>query len=317
MSESEIDSRILSEVAYWLMLMQDQPLDAEQQQQFEQWKHQSPKHQQAWQKAEKLQQRMQAVPKQISKKTLQASHQRHIPWGKLVVVLALGCSIASMIHIANQQAWMADYRTPYGEQRHIQLEDGSIIILNSKTAIDIHYTAQQRQIILHYGEIFIETGKEQSHYRPFTVLGKHGVIRSLGTQFNVDQKAQQTTVAVIEHAINVKTANQKQQKLVSEGQQVSFDNSHIQTVQTLEPNTLMWRKGLLVSNRTSLKQFAEQIHRYYGIQVEVAADSQHILISGTYSTANLERLLNNLEDTYQLHTEYNFWGNKLLIKKDK
>ncbi|MFU8927869.1 FecR family protein [Acinetobacter puyangensis] len=311
-----IDAQILEEAVDWFIQMSEQPLDDIQSEQFEAWKTQSPQHQLAWQKTQKLQQRLGNIPVEISKQTLSQNASTKFPLGKLILILACGSIITSTVYFTNQQALLADYRTPYGEQRHITLEDGSRLILNSKTAIDVKYTAQNRQIILHYGEIFIQTGKETNqNHRPFTVLGKHGTIQALGTQFDMRQQQQQTSVAVIEHAVKINTAASQQQHIVAAGQQVYFDQNQIQGQQAIQPQDLMWHKGLLVANQTPLKVFAQQIENNYGRSIKVAKDCENILISGTYPADHLERLLNALAETYPVQLDQNWFGNKITIKK--
>ena len=312
----EIDPKILEEAIDWLMQMTEQPLSSLQQEDFEQWKNQSEQHTLAWQRTEKLQQRLGNIPNEISKKTLDQPSGSSFPFGKLILLFGCGSIIAASTYLTHQQAWFADYRTPYGEQKQIKLEDGTQLFLNSKTAVDINYTAQERQIILHYGEIFIQTAKEpHSPYRPFNILGEHGTIQALGTQFNVQQQKKHTTVAVIEHAVKVDTAISHQQKRLPAGQQVRFDGQQIQTQHNIQGNDLMWRKGLIIADRTPLADFAQQLKKYYGVHIEVADDCQHLLISGTYPTDNLDRLLAALQETYALQSEQKLFGYKLLIYK--
>ena len=63
----------------------------------------------------------------------------------------------------------ADYRTAKGTVSRQQLEDGSLLTLNTHSAADVRFDAHQRTVRLWYGEIAITTAKDALQ-RPFRVL---------------------------------------------------------------------------------------------------------------------------------------------------
>lgn len=54
----------------------------------------------------------------------------------------------------------ADYRTAKGTVSRQQLEDGSLLTLNTQSAADVRFDAHQRTVRLWYGEIAITTAKD-------------------------------------------------------------------------------------------------------------------------------------------------------------
>ncbi len=54
----------------------------------------------------------------------------------------------------------ADYRTATGEIKPIVLSDGTQLVLNTASAVDVHYDDRQRLIRLHAGEISLITGRD-------------------------------------------------------------------------------------------------------------------------------------------------------------
>ncbi|MFU8926896.1 FecR family protein [Acinetobacter puyangensis] len=313
---------ILEQAADWLLLMEEPPLTPEQQQQFEQWKNTSPQHQKIWRRAEKIRQKLyghaQHVPAALAKTILNQQDDDKPLIGKLVLLLAGSTVLGFSGYIAQQQAWFADHRTAYAEQQHITLEDGTSIALNSKTAIDVNYTTTERQIILRFGEIYVETGKDPAQ-RPFTVLNQHGEMLALGTAFNVDQQKDQTVLMVTEHAVQVTTDQSKQKQTIAAGQQIGFNSQHIYPTQAVQLEQLTWRKGLVTVNRLSLEDFAKIIEKNYGTTVEIdphllQATSEQIEISGSYPINNLDRLIVLLQSTYPVQIEKSFFGHKLVIK---
>lgn len=317
------DAEILDQAADWLLLMDEKPLDSEQLQQFEQWKNTSPRHQKIWQHAEKVQKNLNTHTQYISQElaeNLLNNPQLSTPMiGKFIFIFAIGGLFSGTLYIGQQQAWLADYRTPYAEQKQITLDDGTIIVLNSKTAIDVQYTDTERNIILRFGEIYIETAQDTQH-RPFKVLGKHGDMLALGTAFNVNQQPQKTILSVTQHKVQITTKHSQQQQIVKEGQQSSFNAEQIFSVEKMQFEPLVWRNGLVTVNRLNVIDFAKIIERHYGVAIEIdptALNLQHIEISGSFPINNLDRLLSLLQETYPIQIEKSFFGTKLLITDNK
>ncbi|KAA8731310.1 DUF4974 domain-containing protein [Acinetobacter qingfengensis] len=309
-----IKPEIIAEAAEWLVEIQEAPLSAKKQQVFEQWRSQSAAHQLAWQQAIQLQKCLADTPYVIKQQVLDDQGQQKYLSKFLVLVLC--CSTLSIAAFyAQQQAIFADYRTAYGEQQKIILEDGTQIILNSKTAIDVQYTTTERNITLRYGEIYITTAKDQTEYhRPFKVLGKYGSIQALGTQFDVEQRKDQTQVAVLEHAVLIKNQHGQQLKL-NAGQKIQFNAKQIQMAQSIEPLNYTWRNGLIVADRMSLAQFALAIEKNYGVHVEFSPELEKLIISGTYPTQDLNSLLASLGNAYHLNINHSIFGKKIKLSK--
>ncbi|WP_445117054.1 FecR family protein [Acinetobacter sp. WZC-1] len=315
------EATILEQAADWLLLMEENPLDEAQQAAFEQWKNSSAQHQRVWKRAEKIRQKLQQhsrqVPPSMARNILSQPSLFNPFAGNLVIVLACGTVVAAMTaYIVHQQAWLADYRTPYGQQKNIELEDGTHISLNSKTAIDVQYTATQRNIILRSGEIYIETGKDHRH-RPFRVLSQDGSMLALGTAFNVQQQQGHTIVTVTEHAVQVTTAQTQQQQMLQAGDMLMFTPRHFHPVQKMQFEQLLWRKGMVTVNRMSIAEFARIIERNYGVQVKIDPQFKpsaldQIEISGTYPINHLDRMINLLEDTYPIRIKKTFFNNLLI-----
>lgn len=306
------EAKIIEEVAEWLVLMGEKPLDEATLEKFEEWKRQSASHQKAWDKAALLQKRLANIPHDVSKKTFSQIRKKRMQLHKLVFICVIGSGIFGVVYVGQQQAWLADYRTAYGEQKEVILEDGTRIALNSKTAIDIDFTSKQRKIVLHYGEIFIQTAHSSDRYsQPLFVASQYGTVQSLGTQFDVEQLNRSTAVSVLEHAVKVTSANTQDVHILSSGKQLEFNADHISDESAISMTRFMWRSGLIVANRMPLQEFASQIKKYYGVEVIVDEASKAIPISGTYPVNNLSDLLSSLKQTYHLQIDKTWLNYKI------
>jgi transmembrane sensor len=93
------------------------------------------------------------------------------------------------------------YATAIGEQRTCKLDDGSVVILNTDTRVEVDFSKHVRNIQLIKGEaLFIV---EHDVKRPFIVSAGSASVRAVGTEFNVRRRAQSTEVAVVEGVVQV------------------------------------------------------------------------------------------------------------------
>ena len=92
-----------------------------------------------------------------------------------------------------------EYSTRIGEQRTIELDDGSVVMLNTATRLAVDYNAQVRRIRLEQGEAYFVVAEDLQ--RPFTV--DLGVLSAtaFGTEFNLRRHPGHYQIAVIEGAI--------------------------------------------------------------------------------------------------------------------
>ena len=92
--------------------------------------------------------------------------------------------------------------TSYGEQRTVELLDGSEVILNSKSKItyDKKSWNQKRELRL-VGEAFFKVEKGEK----FSVITSNGIVNVLGTEFNVISKKNYFDVICYEGKVSVDT----------------------------------------------------------------------------------------------------------------
>ena len=96
------------------------------------------------------------------------------------------------------------YSTGIGEQRTIALNDGSVVELNARSRIRVHYTDGERGIDLLQGQALFRVAKNPA--RPFVVQSNGTQVRAVGTQFDVYKKNTGTVVTVVEGRVAVLTA---------------------------------------------------------------------------------------------------------------
>ena len=111
----------------------------------------------------------------------------------------------AVLALALAGAWLAftglrEYRTRFGEQRSVLLEDGSRVTLNTASRIAVDLKQNRRFVRLLEGEALFEVAHGA---RPFEVEAGHTLLRAVGTQFDVDLRANRTTLTVVEGKVAV------------------------------------------------------------------------------------------------------------------
>ena len=167
----------------------------------QQWLRDDPRHAQAWRRVEKLQTTFGQLDPRAVRPALQSSRAKR---RAVLKVLALLIGTSGLLGIGTRtEPWrrmMADYATGTGERLPVTLADGSSLVLNTGTALDVSFDDSLRQVVLREGEVFIQTAPDPLA-RPFIVRTAFGDLRALGTRFLVRLHPTGARVSVLEHAV--------------------------------------------------------------------------------------------------------------------
>jgi transmembrane sensor len=280
------------------------------------WHDRHPDHQQAWLRIEAMRAALRQVPVNIAAPTLrmtaEARSRRHALRG-----FALLASTGTLGYVAwrgaGEQGFarplLAQYRTAIGQQRKIQLADGSLLILNTGSAVDVRLTGTERVVRLWAGEILIETAHQRQPHnvvgaadaRPFIVQTAQGSVTALGTRFTVRQLDGLTEVAVLEHAVALRVSNaQGNPVLLHAGQQARFSATRIGAPQPAADNAGQWQSGSLLVNDRSLAEVLAELSRYRHGRLGCDPAVARLRISGVFPLADTDRALALLTRTFPL-----------------
>ncbi|AOA57756.1 FecR family protein [Acinetobacter larvae] len=301
--------RLLTEAAEWMVKIQNGPLSPEEQQRLQHWCQQSKEHQRTWHKAQTLMQSLNGLPENYAPILEQSQQFNPYRWtGKLLLLLSVG----AVSIFAWTSSWRyqitAEYSTAVGEQKKIELADGTEVTLNTNTALDSHYSATTRQLQLHYGEIMVRTAAEKHRaYRPFIVNQSYADIQALGTVFSVKmlkQHAEQTCVAVVESAVRIRLKQSAAEQTIHRGEQVCFDAQHFYPQQTIETNLYAWENGMYMADNITLQDLIDEMNRYQSHYFYVDSNIRNIRVSGSYPVRDPAALAIALQLSYPVQFQY-------------
>lgn len=301
--------RALHDAAQWFAQMCERPDDPALQAQWQAWHGGSAEHQWAWQRLTELQAQIGSVPQHLAwqvmdKVNLQGSRLDRRMLLKCLL-LATGLGSLSWQGYRAAPVWLADLSTRTGEQRREPLADGSLLVLDTGTAVDVAFDATTRLLILRAGEIHVTTAKDA---RPFVVRSAEGDMRALGTRFAVRQEDGQTRLSVYQHAVAVRTRDGVGKGVINSGQSVVFDRHGVQDTQSLPAGDETWTQGRLVVDGWRLDRLIAELQRYRPGYLGCAPEVGHLRVSGTYPLNNIEVTLaaiaRSLPVNLQSYTDY-------------
>lgn len=298
----------------WLIDLQADSDNTELRARWQRWLNASPEHRAAWRAIEAFGARMRAVPPALGHAALAPGKSRRRALKTLAVLLGAGGS-AWLAHESGQiPRLMADLRTGPGERRQVTLADGSTLELNADTAVDVHFDAGSRRLVLHRGEILIATAPDTA--RPFFVDAPQGRARALGTRYSVrtgsGTDGALTHVAVYEGSVSIepRQAGQAAPLILRAGQQTHFSEFEAHTPTAARAADTAWTRGILIAEDMPLATFTAELSRLTGQAVRCDASLAALKVSGTYPLANPDAVLDLLAAALQLRLERRrrWWG---------
>ncbi|WP_457580874.1 FecR family protein [Ensifer canadensis] len=170
----------------------------------------------------------------------------------------------------------SDYTTATAETRTIDLPDGSRVVLNALSAIDVRFDGQMRRLVLKEGQAFFEVAAEA---RPFTVSIGNAEVTALGTAFDVDANATDGSlgVAVTSHSVRIQSSagSLPAGLTLSEGERVSIDRDGAICIPTVQDPAvaLAWQSGMYVAENRRLGEVVAALSRYHQGWIVFSHDS--------------------------------------------
>jgi transmembrane sensor len=152
------------------------------------------------------------------------------------------------------------FETALGEQHSAVLSDGSLVTLNTTSAIEVHFGKEQRRVTLHAGgEALFQVAHDAA--RPFEVTAGEVTVRAVGTRFNVDRHSQALKVTVIEGRVEVSTGTARVP--LSAGEQLTLTTDGPPKVSHANVSAATaWTQRQLIFANQPLGEVAAEINRY-------------------------------------------------------
>jgi len=193
------------------------------------------------------------------------------------------------------------FATQRGQQSTERLPDGSVLHLNTDTAVSVRYSASRRDVLLVRGQANFEVIHDPQ--RVFRVTAGSAEVTDVGTRFDVNLENGATVVTVVEGLVEVSpsptlTAEASRPRArpvkLSANQQLSVTAQEWPA----EPKNVdaqratAWLRRQIVFEHQPLDQVAAEFNRYAVTPIEIVTPSlRELQISGVFSTDDPEAFI--------------------------
>ncbi len=164
--------------------------------------------------------------------------------------------------------------TRLGEIRRVPLADGSLVAINTKTALDVAMKPDSRRIVLKEGEAWFQVAKDPD--RPFVVAAGSVRVRAVGTAFSVrraDQAGAGVDVMVTEGVVETWVEGDPgSRRRLTAGSRIllaSAASPRVAESPSEIERSLAWRNGEIALDGENLEQAARLFNRYNSRQIVI------------------------------------------------
>lgn len=299
--------RLHDQASRWLIRLEADDCSAQERKEFERWLDADEAHRQALQDMAALWDQLDSVAQFQSQRPAQhrnrpaikIKRRRTTVWAAAAIILICVWSypyLAIRLH--------ADFVTGIGQARQITLADGSMVNLNTGSALRVNYSEGVREVELLQGEAFFQV--RSNKIRPFRVIAGKTQATALGTAYVVRNDSQEGAVIVTKGRVEVRQQggrHPEQRVKVSAGQAVEFSDAAL--ADSAHPASLeratAWLRGQILFDGEPLGQVVAELNRYYPGRIVIIGDEfKHRRVTGVFSTGDPAHIARSLAATFNL-----------------
>ncbi|MDU9037622.1 FecR domain-containing protein [Pseudomonas corrugata] len=249
------------------------------------WRDSSAHHEAAWQKAQRLRQRFAGVPPSLGMATLdRPSLPRRAVLKRALGVAALVPTAWMLGRALPLDAWRADLHTATGEQRSWSLVDGSLLQLNTDSAVNLDLKARRLRLV--QGEMALKV----SGVTPLAVQAPYGLITVSRGEICVRLGEQGCRVSVVSGSAQLQPLHGLVLRLEA-GQQASLHAAGAGPVVGLDVTQPGWRDGVLVAQNQPLGDFLRELGRYRPGVLRWDDALESLRVTGSFRLENTDKVL--------------------------
>ena len=242
------------------------------------WRQAHPEHERAWQAVEQVLQRFSSLDSAAAGQALRApsASRRKAMRSLLAAGFVVGAGWLGARHLP-WQALTADQQTAQGELREMRLEDGTQLVLNTATAINVRYSATLRQVQLVRGELFVTTATD-AQARRFVLATPLADLVPLGTRFSVRVEKDWMRLSVHEGAVRI----EQQAHTVHAGETLELSPRGMGDTRANAAGADAWTRGVLLADNMRLADFAAELGRYRAGRLVCDPAVAELRLSGSF-----------------------------------
>jgi len=215
---------------------------------------------------------------------------------------AVSVAVACLLLLVIAMIWLSNfsvksYMTGKGEHSIVRLTDGTEVTLNCASKLEVTgiLPGKSRKVLL-AGEAFFNVKKNG---KPFMVVTDVGVVKVLGTKFNVRARGNKMEVGVVEGQVEVvaKSKEKETKTLLSAGEIVICRKDGCMDLPKPIPFSEYpgWTQGKFVFYKTEFLSVCEELKLKFDVDVRLEnLRLQELTITGVVNGKTIEEALTTL-----------------------
>ncbi len=216
----------------------------------------------------------------------------------------MAAAVALAAVIAGFQLRNPTFKTGVGEQRSVVLSDGTRVLLNTSTRLEVDFNTRQRHVHLLAGEALFNVARRPDW--PFVVRALDQEVTALGTEFAVRRDGGRIAITLVEGKVSVadvaQTVSDKSTPplLLAPGDRITCA-ARTRTLDRPEiPRVMSWQQGVINMNSLPLNQAVEEINRYNMLKIRIEGPASRIRVGGIFRAKDPKTFAEAVSATYGL-----------------
>lgn len=208
-------------------------------------------------------------------------------------------------------------KTLLGETVKVPLQDGSLVVVNTTSRLEVAQSSDLRSVRLEKGEAWFHVAKDAT--RPFVVSAGDIRVRAVGTAFSVRRREDGADVQVTEGTVEVWSEEQSERRsLISAGVRTFVSEEAgaqalVEDAAEIE-RQLAWREGALKFQGNTIGEAVAEFNRYNVTKLEVDPALADEKIVGRFSTKEPDAFAHEVSLAFGARIERE--GNRIRIEQD-
>lgn len=282
----------------WMVLLRSGEATDEDFREYERWRYADASHDAACAQIEttlgKIQSLTHTMPNENVRQTLLAPSSR-----RKFLQNTLGIAAVAVVGglVVNQKYpvpyLLSDIHTNTAQRRRIELNDGSVLDMNARTALNIAINDSLRNVELRTGGFIADVVNDA---RPFNVNTGMGRILASEARFNVRQESGGIHLAVLESVVKV-TNLRGENRLLEAGHGLWFNHDTLLPVAISPYAETAWTLGRLEVQDASLSSVIDSLRNYSPAVIRLDPAIASLRVSGNFPLDDVPYTLDALTQT--------------------
>ena len=200
-------------------------------------------------------------------------------------------------------------RTGIGERATASLEDGSTVILNTNSVLEINYSRLRRDVRLVAGQVLFKVAHDTA--RPFVVAAANHAVVAVGTEFEVRLEGEKVRVALLQGRVRVEFDRQPRGSPADEavavmapGEQLIASSAGVVINHANVQELVGWHTGRVRFDNARLSEAVAEMNRYSPTKIVVDDPAaENIRITGAFRAGQSYLFAQTVGEAFPLNVE--------------